>query len=136
QEVFDPQNYPPNYWQQFYEIATVLKNHFKSGTPEYRENLGILTYTELLLNKNDDLLSDLPELLGMINSTSYNYFFMLLQFGMVQIKVGNESEAMTTFEQGLQSSDNSFNKADFGLVLINLYSVNKMYDQVIAYENY
>ncbi len=135
-EIFDPQHYPPEYWQQFYEIATELKKHFNKETTVYRENLGILTYTEILLNKNDKLLSDLPELLGILTPKSDNYFFMLWQFGMAQARDGDDSAAMLTFEEGFQSPENKVNKREFALAVTNLYSLHEMYDKVIEYESY
>lgn len=136
QEIFDPQKYPPKYWKGFYDVSKELKKHFEKGTPAYRENLAILTYLEILLNKKNELNNDLPELLSLINKKSDNYFTMLWQYGNLLISHNDYDEAEKVLEKGFNSQENKVNKSDFAFTLINLYSINNTYDKIIEYEDY
>lgn len=135
-EIFNPQMYPADSWQQFYEIAIKLKMHFKKGTSEYRENLAILVYLERLLNKDEPLISDLRELIDLLDINAENYFYMLFEYGMTQARCGNELDALTTFEKGFQKTGNADLKSNFATALFNLYSLHKMYDKVLQHESY
>ncbi len=135
-KVFNPQRSDPMYWESYIETCTELLTRFKKGTPAYREILGLKSQLLIITGNNKLGLEVLSELLDELNNTADMYYYMLWQYGMSQVRLGDEVSAILSFEKGYKAGVEIPNHSEFAMALMNLYSIHKKYDSIIEEKPY
>lgn len=122
-KIFNPQDFPPSEWEQFYQISDELYQFYPIGSRESTEMLGIKTLLEFLTINDSALVIDLPILLDMLNNNSKVYYELLWQYANGLSRQHRYTEAISLFEKGYSKT----NDIKFFKSIIEIYSLKKEY---------